>query len=444
MGQDDERRQLTGRTRERRVGRWVVERERGPLALGRELDRFGARDRRGVERHRARPAQHAGHGQGLRVEARHDGRIGRGTGQGDQAGRRGPQRVELGVRDLELADAPVAGNVEETVGPAQAAHRRDGAVGQEPVRRSIEDPGRVGELGLHRRQRLEPWALDDPVQVPPAAPVADQVERPVRSPLGLDDRLVRPAGGQRRLAERAVGLDAGDAQAGRVPGHVRVVPLEPAQARAVRCLARRRHEVGTGHEDDRVAAVERDGDDRVDHGLVVALAGRMILADRVEPASCEIGPQVGVAPRTGRRDRDGLGGAGVEPVQPSVGEVGEDDDPTADDVRAPAVLVGARPDVERRRGQVGRRAISRGADEHAPTGLRRATLEPVHVVAVDPGLAEHDDVADDVIDPDQRLPRPVGGDGGLEHPIRCRGARMRRSRPVPGSWGRGRCRARRA
>ena len=194
-----------------------------------------------------------------------------------------------------------------------------------------------------------------------------------------------------------------------VPRHVRVVPLEPGEPRPVRREPRGGDEVGALDEDLRVAAVERDGDDGVGrlgvHGVV--------LADGVEAAAGEVRPEVGVAPRTGRRDRHRRLGTRIEPVEPAVGELGEDDDPADHDVRTAAVLVDPRSDVERRRGQVGGRAVRGGPDEDPPAALGGPALDPEHVVAVDPRLAEQDDVADDVLDPDRRAPRPVRCDDGL-------------------------------
>src|SRR3712207_7539277 len=48
-----------------------------------------------------------------------------------------------------------------------------------------------------------------PVQVPPAGPVADQVQDPVGAPLGLEDRLVGPAGHGDRIAGQAVAAEGG-------------------------------------------------------------------------------------------------------------------------------------------------------------------------------------------------------------------------------------------
>ena len=71
-----------------------------------------------------------------------------------------PQPLELGERDLQLADAGARLEPEEVVAATGAGDRHDGAVGQEPVARTVEGPGRVGELRLHRGQRFEPRTVD--------------------------------------------------------------------------------------------------------------------------------------------------------------------------------------------------------------------------------------------------------------------------------------------
>ena len=126
--------------------------------------------------------------------------------------------------------------------------------------------------------------------------------------------------------------------------------------------------------------------------VTIVLAGSpsaaVVLADRVETPPDGVQPQVGVAPRAVRGDRHGRLGARIEPVEPPIGEVGEDDDATDHDVRPAAVLVDPRADVERRRGQLRGRAVGGGPDEDPPAILGRPALEPEDVVAVDPRLGE--------------------------------------------------------
>ena len=119
-----------------------------------------------------------------------------------------------------------------------------------------------------------------------------------------------------------------------------------ASGRPVRRQAGSGEEVRALDEDARRAfAVERHLDDRRDR---LALA-RVVLAHGQEPATAGVEPQVGVAVGALGRDRLGLGDAGVQPVQPPVGPVREDDRAAGDGVRPAAVLVDAGPDVERRR-----------------------------------------------------------------------------------------------
>ena len=256
--------------------------------------------------------------------------------------------------DVDLADRLVRGDVEQPVPAARPADRDDRAVGQEAVRRAVEQPGRVGELGLERRERLEPRARGEPVDVPPARPVADEVEDAVGRPLRLGDRFVDAARGQIARAEAAVVDEGGDPQARGVPRHVGVIPFEPGEPPPVGRRTRRGEEIRALVQDARrTFAVERDVDDR---GARLAVAG-VVLADGQEPPASRVEAEVGVAIGALGRDRLGRVVAGVEPVQPAVRHVREQDRAAGDGIGATTVLVDPRPDVEWRRGHVTGRPV---------------------------------------------------------------------------------------
>ena len=215
----------------------------------------------------------------------------------------------------------------------------------------------------------------------------------------------------------------------------------------------------------------------VDDGRFRLAIDAVILADREEPAPGTVEAQVAVAVRTLGGDGDRRVDARVEAVQPAVDEVGEDDGPAGDDIRAPAVLVDPRSDVERRRGQVDRRPVAGTPDQDAPAGLGGSSLDPVDVVAVDPRLGQPDDVRDEIVDADRRDPAPERRDrrGGRDRSLTglgplgravldrallepflhdsnatasrrlrgagltCRAATRRRTRPAPRSSARARC-----
>ncbi len=318
----------------------------------------------------------------------------------------GPARrpAILGERRLDLAGEVARGDVDDPVPTAATGDRGDRAVGQEAVGGAIEHPGRLRELRVHRRERLEPRAVDEPVEVPPPAPIAYEMQHPVWRPLGLDDRLVQAARRQVRGIEIAVAPDRGDPQAGRVPRHVRVVPLEPGEPGPVRRQTGSGEEVGAFDEDPRRPfAIEGHVDDRRD-GLAIAA---VILAHGQEPAAPAVEPQVGVAVVTLGRDGLGLRAARVQAVQPAVSPVREDDRATGHRVRAAAVFVDARPDVERRARHVLGRAVGRAPHEDAPAGFGGPALDPVDLVAVDPRLTEPDRIAEQVLDAERRRPAPV-------------------------------------
>ncbi len=180
-----------------------------------------------------------------------------------------------------------------------------------------------------------------------------------------------------------------------------MVPLEPGQPVTGRRQAWRGDKVRAAHEDRRGRlAIEGHGDQLVPW-LTLA---RMVLANREEAAPRGVEADVGVAVRSGRRDRDRLSRARIDPVQPSVAELGIDDDAAGHRVRPAAVLVGARPDVGRGWRQLRRLATGLAADEDPPAAVCGTALDPVQVVAVEPRLAQQDRLLDDLLDHDRRAP----------------------------------------
>ena len=180
-----------------------------------------------------------------------------------------------------------------------------------------------------------------------------------------------------------------------------MVPLEPGEPVTGPRQARRGNKVRAAHEDGRGRlAIEGHG-----YQLVPWLSlSRMILANREEAAPRAVEADVGVAVRPGRRDRDCLSRARIDPVQPTVAEVGVDDDAAGYRVRPAAVLVGARPDVGRGGRQLRRLARGFAADEDPPAAVSGTALDPVQVVAIEPRLAEQDRLLDDILDHDRRAP----------------------------------------
>ena len=368
------------------------------MASGTEMERRSIGERRRV-------AEHARCGEGRGIERDDRRRLGRRADVGHHAGPTDPDRADVGERRLDLADQAVGVDVEQPVAATRAADGHDRAVRQEPVGRAVEDPSRVGELGLQPGEQLELRSLGQAVQVPPAGAVADEVQRAVRRPLGLGDRLVVTAGGQVALSERAVLAERRDAQPGRVPWHVRVVPLEPRQPQAVGRRARRGQEVGALVQHALGRRSPSSGTSTM-AATGIALAA-VVLADGEEPTARRIEAQVGVAVRTVRRDRLRRVVARIQPVQATVDDVREHRCPAGDGVCTATVLVDTRPDVERRRREVGGVAVAGAPDQDAPAALGRATLDPVDVVAVDPRIAQPDDGTDDVVDTDRRWPAAV-------------------------------------
>ena len=146
---------------------------------------------------------------------------------------------------------------------------REAPVREEAVRAHAEDPHRIAQLDLEVRQLLAVA-----VQVPPTASVGDPVQRAVRAPLGLEDRLVGAAGDPLVLDPE---LAAEKRQQRVVPGEIRepsvgaesrrAVEVAPCaqHARLARAVCGKRDElvhdvaaaVGLAHADHR-RAVRRD------------------------------------------------------------------------------------------------------------------------------------------------------------------------------------------
>ena len=268
---------------------------------------------------------------------------------------------------------------------------------------------------VHRRdvprRPIEPAGSVQREQVPPARLVGHEVQRAVRTPGRLHDRAARAAGDRPRSPEGAVLAHLGDLEPRRVPGHVRLVPLEPRERAAVRRRPRRGIEVGAAHEHPSraVGAVECDRHQLVDHEVrAVGLGGVVGLAHRVEAIATGIESHVGESPRVRRRQRDRIGGAvRVESPQAPVLGRGHDDPPAIDHVGAAAVLVDAIADRERVGRDLAGRAVGRVAEQRAAAALCGAGLEPVDVVAVEPRLAERDRGPGDELDVDGRWPAAV-------------------------------------
>ena len=194
---------------------------------GRIADRFGDGQPGRGESEVACGAQDPGSG------GRHRHHLGFGGprgGHGRHAVSPGGQRPDRGGVERNVVDGAVGlqeGESVDTALPAGEPH----VVADEGVPGEPEHPLGRGDLELAGRQPDQVVTFE-PVQVPPAVPVADHVQGPVSPPLGLEKRLPR-----RRHA--APSLDRAVAQVGNpelavVPGQVRVVPLDPRQATAVR------------------------------------------------------------------------------------------------------------------------------------------------------------------------------------------------------------------
>ena len=173
-------------------------------------------------RQRRRIERHDGRGHGRRPDVGHDARGRPRAGPMSVYGetpRRWSRRVRCG-----------------RAGPGRAPGRpRRSPVGEEPIGRPVELPGGVGELGLDRRA-ARAGARRQPVDVPPARPVADEMQDAVGRPFRLGDRFVDAARGQvERGPSAAIVLNVATRRPGRRPegmsGWSHSEPREPSPVR---------------------------------------------------------------------------------------------------------------------------------------------------------------------------------------------------------------------
>ena len=235
MADHDQGRPLPLGRAEQRVRGRVDMSERRSVALGRELEL--PRDREHCRIHLDARAllQHVDGSGGevdqhdLLREIRPPGDEGDVRTLGDQT-----RVAHGGVREVEVDELTGRGVEQRGVlHPPAAVVTGDPAVGEEGVRRPPEDPVRPPELGGARADVL-PRVRALPLQVPPAAAIADPIQLAGRAPGRLPDRLLAVATSHRpRLAERAVGRKLRFEQLAAVPRHPRQIPRQPAHPRAV-------------------------------------------------------------------------------------------------------------------------------------------------------------------------------------------------------------------
>src|SRR5712692_10283780 len=95
------------------------------------------------------------------------------------------------------------------------------------------------------------------IEVPPACAVRDEMQYAVRGPFRLEDGFGDAARDTLGSYDKSIGIKFTDPEFAAVPRHVRVVPGEPCEARAVGADARVRVEVIARDEhSDTLAAIQ--------------------------------------------------------------------------------------------------------------------------------------------------------------------------------------------
>jgi hypothetical protein len=191
------------------------------------------------------------------------------------------------------------------------------------------------------------------VEIPPARAVGHEVEPAIGRPRRLEDRFLGAAGDADGRLRQAARIEVREIERRAVPRHVRVIPLQPGELRAVGAQHGIGIEVRAGGQHD--ASRRRRGAqrNRHDRGGRLGVALRVVFAHAEQPLPGHVHPalRVEVALRRERLRRL-AGGEGVELL---VREVRRVDGALVHRVGRPAVLVHAAPDVEVARRDVHRR-----------------------------------------------------------------------------------------
>ncbi len=236
------------------------------------------------------------------------------------------------------------------------------------------------------------------------------MEHPVRRIVRLEDRNGGTAGDVPVRGDRAVGVQARLAADRAVPGHVRMTPLDPGEAPAVRRQRGHGVEVRTLRQ-RRHGAVRGDGDETV---LRLALRPARRLGDRDQPAACRVHGEVRIGRAIRRRDGDDLA-ARFDAVHALVARVHEPDAAVMGGDCAAAILVRLGPDIVGRGGQIAHATVRGAAHQDRAPLLPGPLFGPQDGVAVEQDLAEPDGSAGQQIRRDRRAPAAERGAGLLRH-----------------------------
>ena len=267
-----------------------------------------------------------------------------------------------------------------------------------------EFPERSAELGIlmvkHRNFALKGHGM----KVPPAAAIADHHEAGIIDPLRLQHAL---RDGSREGRHRS-GLKVGHPQFGAVPGHLRMLPPDPGEVAAVGREARESEKMRSRGKGSDACLIIRTGtvelhrhDVPRDHAIRVRLAHR----NDVRPADADVAESKAAA---GRREWHGCRAAVIQPIEPLVAELHEDERAVGRDrPRSSPVFMHAAAGIPRCGQHIALR-VAHGI----PSTLPRAALQPPHVVANPAASLHRMPTLGDVASRDRREPGSIGSSGG--------------------------------
>ena len=246
------------------------------------------------------------------------------------------------------------------------------------------------------------------MKIPPAAAIADHREAGVVYPL----RLKHALRDRSREGRHRSGRQVGHPQFGAVPRHLRMLPPDPGKAAAVGREARESEEMRSRGKGADAGLVIRTGtitgtvelhrhDVPRDRAIRVCLAHR----NHLRPADADVAESKAAARR---RERHGCRAAVIQPIEPLVVELHEDERAVGRDRPCSSpVFVHAAAGIPRCGQHIALR-VAHGI----PSTLPRAALQPPHVVA-DPAPSLHGMPAlGDISSRDRREPGSIrSGDG---------------------------------
>ncbi len=279
------------------------------------------------------------------------------------------------------------------------------AVAEQHVVGLAQRPQRAGELcvtlpnSANRRSRAR-------IQVPIAAAIGNEIQRPVCIPLRLEHRLGGPAGNRRQFPQSIL-AELRDMQLGAIPGHVGMIPGNEGEPLAVGAQARVGDKITfTEQHFTRTPGGQCNPHDRVADILRVAV----IFANADQRCGARGDHAIGVA-ISSRRNRDRLP-VGSESVEPLISEIAVVELTARDNERCAAIFMYARPHIHALRADARSRRRRHGAEDSGNTPCSGNCFGPIQVPVDAADVADPDATAAELRRSQRRCPGAIGRNHG--------------------------------